>query len=79
MLESIKPLIKENFGAFMTASAAVFVGILTFIGVLWQNRKKKSTAATPIKQTSKGSNVTMIGIQNNTYQSAGEDKQCAKK
>ena len=79
MLETIVQLLKNNFGSFLTASATVIVGILALIGVIYQHRRKKNAASTSIKQTSKGSNVTMIGIQNNTYHSTGEDKQCAKK
>jgi len=76
-VDSIIQLIKENFGAFMTAVASVIGATLALLGVIWQNRKRTDT--TTIKQTSKGNNATMIGIQNNNYQSTGENEQCAKK
>jgi len=50
------------------AVAAIVVALIGFAGIVYQvkkNNAKKNGASTKIKQTVKGSNNTVIGIQNN--------------
>lgn len=54
--------------AWIGAIAAIIVALLSLVGIVYQvnkNRTKKNSAATRIKQTVKGNNNTVIGIQNN--------------